>query len=374
MSKRIERYKKAKQDRLEGKYNGAPLFYHFPRLGSYIPTIPKGRQLMFLGGSGVGKSQSWIGMVLLPVYDLIKNYNYKAKFHIFLLEDEKELFEDRLFCRILYAISGKKVEIDPMELNSMRKTPLSSKVEEMLEEVDKIVEDILSYCDIYDSTYHATGVYQTLRTESEVQGEHIWETRNFKYKKSDGSTYTEPRQVYKEYQVNPEYKDLHNIVIVDNLNNFAEEYNKKLKKQLDLRGCISLWCRDYGRLQVTKHWNWTIINIMQTSLETDRKQFNLLGGKQILEKVEPNVSSLGDNKVVARDHHLILGLFSPARFGIKEYEGYDITELEDNFRALITLKTNFGIPNIKFPLLFKGACSYYKELPKSEDINYLNYK
>lgn len=54
MSKRINRYKQAKQDRLDGKYSGAPLFYSFPRLGTYVPVIPKGKQLMLLGGSGVG--------------------------------------------------------------------------------------------------------------------------------------------------------------------------------------------------------------------------------------------------------------------------------------------------------------------------------
>ncbi len=110
MSNRIQRYKQAKQNRIEGKYNGAPLFYSFPRLGEIIPVISKGKQLMILGGSGSGKSQTWLGMVLLPVYNLIKNYNYKAKFHIFLLEDPIELFEDRLFCRMLYIKSIKRLK------------------------------------------------------------------------------------------------------------------------------------------------------------------------------------------------------------------------------------------------------------------------
>ncbi len=93
-----------------------------------------------------------------------------------------------------------------MELNSMRTNPISKAVEDLLEEVDAIVEDILSYCVIYDSIYNATGCYKTLRTESSKQGEHIWETRDFTYKKSDGSSYTEPTRVYKEYKAFPEFK------------------------------------------------------------------------------------------------------------------------------------------------------------------------
>lgn len=73
-------------------------------------------------------------------------------------------------------------------------------------------------------------------------------------------------------------------------------------------------------------------------------------------------------------HHLILALFSPARFGIDEYEGYDIEKLEDKFRALIILKSNFSISNRKLPLYFNGACSYYSELPLVKDMNYKLYE
>jgi len=372
MSERLQRYKQAKQDRLTGKYNGAPLFYTFPRLGEYVPVVPRGKQLMILGGSGTGKSQSWIGLMLMPVYNLIKNKNYKAHFHIFLLEDPLELFEDRLFCRVLYLKSGKKIQIDPLELNSMKKNVVGSDVEVLFEDVDKIVEDILSYCTVYTSVYNATGVYKNLRTISGELGEHVWETRDFTYKKSDGSIYTEPTKVYKEYI--PKDPDVHNIVVVDNLNNFSEEFNKKTNRQLIVRECMNLWCRDYARLQITKHWNWTVVNIVQTAMETDRQQFDMLRGKQIIEKVEPNMSSLGESKVIARDHHLILALFSPSRFGIDTYEGYDITKLEDKFRALLILKSNFGISNIKFPLYFNGAVTYYEELPKANEIRYELYK
>jgi len=372
MSERLERYRKAKQDRLEGKFNGAPLFYSFPRLGEDVPVVPRGKQLMILGGSGTGKSQSWIGLVLMPIYNLIKNKGYKAKFHVFLLEDPLELFEDRLFCRVLYLKSGKKIQIDPLELNSMKKTLIGSDVESLFEEVNAVVEDILSYCTVYTSIYNATGIYKTLRTVSGELGEHVWETRDFTYKKSDGSTYTEPTSVYKEYI--PNDSELHNIAIIDNLNNFSEEFDKKANRQLSVRECMNRWARDYGRLQITKHWNWTTVSIVQSAMESDRQQFDLMRGKQIIEKVEPNLSSLGESKVIARDMHLILALFSPARFGIEAYEGYDITRLKDKFRALLVLKSNFGISNIKFPLYFNGAVTYYEELPKTNEINYKLYE
>ena len=161
----------------------------------------------------------------------------------------------------------------------------------------------------------------------------------------------------------PNDLDEHNIVIVDNLNNLSEEGNDG-----SISKSINKWCRDFSRLQICKHWNWTVLNIMQTSLETDKKQFDYRGGN-IIEKLEPNLSSLGDNKRVARDHHLILALFSPSRFGIDMYENYDITELDDSFRVLIILKSNFSITNRKIPLYFNGASSYFKELPLPGKMN-----
>ena len=55
MSERLARYAKAREDRLAGKYNGAPLYFDFPRLGKVLPAIPKSSQIMLLGGSGIGK-------------------------------------------------------------------------------------------------------------------------------------------------------------------------------------------------------------------------------------------------------------------------------------------------------------------------------
>lgn len=357
---RIERYKKNKEARLNGKYNGAPLFHSFPRLGRLIPAIPRGMQIMTLAGSGVGKSQSTIGISVMTIYDLIKNHNYKARIYIFLLEDPITLFEDRLFCHILY--TKYNISVDPMYLNSARHDILSEDIEALFNDVDKIVEDILKYCILIDNIYHPTGLYKYLRTESGKLGTHFYEDKIFTYKNEDGSTYEKVTKVYVRYE--PKDPDEHVIIVVDNLNNLAEESDKETKIKGSVRDSMGKWCRDYARLQICKHWGWTVWNVAQTALESDRQQFNMMRGEQIIEKLEPNLSALGDNKVISRDHHLVLALFSPSRFGITMYEGYDIGKLDDTFRSLIILKSNFSISNRKIGLFFNGASSYFKELPK----------
>lgn len=365
MSDRIKRYKKAKENRLAGKYNGAPLFHSFPRLGSIVPAIPRGMQIMTLAGNGVGKSQSVIGLTIIPVYKLIKLHNYKAKFYIFLLEDPIELFEDRLFCAVMF--HKYKIVIDPLELNSVKENPVSDEIENKFEAVDKAVEDILSYCVIEDSVSNPTGIYKNLRTIASKQGKHFTKKKIFEYTKLTGEKFEEEKTVYDRYEADD--PDLHNIVIVDNLNNLAEEYDKTTKRSLDVKGCISKWTKDYARKQICKHWGWTVWNIMQTDLASDRKQLNFKG-ELVIEKVEPNLASLGEDKTASRAHHLIFALFSPSRFGAETYAGYNIAKLGDKFRALIVLKSNFTGSNFKLPLHFNGACSYYAEFPKPDKMDY----
>lgn len=363
MSSPVVRYRAAKQRRLDGKYNGAPLFYSFPRFGELVPAIPRGCQVMLLAGSGTGKSQSIIGLLIMPVYKLIKEYNYKAEFLIFLLEDPRERFEDRLFSRVLAEYFG--IFIDPEDLNSWKKNIMSDEVDKVLDTANQVFLDILSYCTIVDNVYNPTGIYKAARTYSGERGEHKWVDKEFTYKKSDSSTHKEMTKVYSSYT--PKDPEVHTFVVNDNLNNLSEEAGGTIHQ------AITAWCRNYARLQIVKHWNYTVWNIMQTALEYDKKQFTSKG-ESIIEKLEPTLNALGDNKLVARDHHLVLSLFAPSRFGIEEYEGYNTLRLDDNFRVLTVLKSNFCTPNRKICLYFNGVCSHFKELPKAKEMTEEIYK
>lgn len=319
---------------------------------------------MTLGGTGSGKSQSWLGLGLMPIYDLIKTKNYKAHFYIFLLEDSVTMFEDRLFSACLYRVSG--LSIDPMSLMSLREKLISKEALAYFKKADDMVEDILNYCTVYDTKYSATSVYDTLLKESAKHGTHVYEPTKIQV-----GTAIKTVNEYKGYTTTD---DTHRIVFLDNLNNFEDEWNAKFNKALDTRAAISLWTRDYARLHVVKFWGWTVWNIMQAAMESEKKEFNKFGGNSIVEKLLPSLSDLGDNKVCARDHHLIIGIFSPARHGIPELTGHDIGRLGDNYRALSVLKSNMTVPNFLIPMWFNGACSTYADLPyPMSDKEYLKY-
>lgn len=65
--------------------------------------------------------------------------------------------------------------------------------------------------------------------------------------------------------------------------------------------------------------------------------------------------------------NLVLGLFSPFKHELKEYMGYDITQLRDNVRFLEVLVNRNGSMGGLVALYFDGATCCFKELPRPEE-------
>ena len=61
--------------------------------------------------------------------------------------------------------------------------------------------------------------------------------------------------------------------------------------------------------------------------------------------------------------NLVIGLFSPFKFGLPEYKGYDIKKFRDNIRFVEILVSRDGEMGGILPLFFDGATCTFKELP-----------
>jgi hypothetical protein len=357
-----------KQKVLNGKLVGLPWYEMFPRLGAHIPVLPPATQIMFTGNSGTGKSHSWIGTILLTLYRLKKKYpdrEFPIRFLISLLEDSKEDLITRLFSAIMLLKHG--IRADGLMLNSRRGSPLPKEIEEKLDDVGQEIENLLSeHCEIIDNILNPTGLYKWGRAITNKLGTH--HTKEMDFVDNEGNTYKQ--KVYSHYT--PNNPDEQVIWIVDNLNNLQQESREG--RLLTERETINRWTREYGRLQITKHWKFTLINIMQQAASSEAPQFNNRG-ELIIERVKPSLDGLGNSKECARDHILIFGVFAPSRYGIAEYggddstRGYDISRMKDAYRSLIILKSNISETNKEIPMYFDGAASIYKELPPLSVLN-----
>lgn len=68
-------------------------------------------------------------------------------------------------------------------------------------------------------------------------------------------------------------------------------------------------------------------------------------------------------------------MFNPFREKLASYKGYNIKELEGNFRVLSVLKNRYGEADVEVGCAFYGKTGLFKELPKPDEIyDYEKYK
>ena len=273
-----------------------------------------------------------------------------------LLEDTKGMFVDRLFSMMLFELYD--IKVDSQELHSLREKSLDESLISKLDTVQKEIDLILEDCEILDSVYNPTGIYKWARGITAKYGEH--HNKNMVFTDEHGNQTNQ--EVYSHYTLND--PNVQFLMIVDNLNNLAQEMRSGVL--LSERETINMWTRTYCRLQITKHWQWSVINIIQQSSDSESVVYNNRG-EVIIDKVKPSLSGLGNSKECQRDHLIVIGLFAPDRYGISDYRGYDINSMRDNFRSLIVLKSNISACNVEIPYYFNGGSCIMRELPKPSE-------
>jgi hypothetical protein len=367
----MEEILKNKKLREEGKFIGIPLYKIFPKLVNVLPSLPRGSAWMISANSGIGKSK-FARFLLKSIYSIYKNYKnrglnpgFKPRFLIFLTEESKSDFKIAMITSLIKEKYG--YSLDKLKILSMAKNPLSDKELGYIHGIQEELTEILSFMDINDTISNPYGIYKYCRSISDEIGIHYYckikdnsgEISKENYKKL---TLTQQKE-YKYSKYIPNNEEDYVIVLVDNLNNLSPEKNHNG----DLRLAIMNWSRDYMVKQLLMHWKWTVINVIQQAMDTEKKQFTN-SGKSITEKLIPTIAGLGNSKESARDTHIFTGLFKPAKYGIEEYKGYDTTRkgIGLNFISAIFEKNRIGTDSFEIPLFFDGATERFVELDNSE--------
>jgi len=344
-----ERIKKLKQNyeqKKQGIVNIVPFYNHFPRLSEYLPGMFKGSINTLMAPTGVGKTKAAkYFTVLMP--HMIKKQLPKFDYHTiyFALEESKEEFIDNLFIYLLkmrYNIS-----IDYATLNSYTNKAPSAEVFKRMEECREEVNEILSNTTIYDSIHNPTGLYNACKDYADANGEHVYKKVNFS-----------KHRIYDKY-IPSNNKFV--IVVVDHISLLESEYSSKQKKTLSKAESMALWSSEYCLKKITKHWNWIVWNVQQTTMtgdDTFNKKNNTL---------EPTMADAANNKEILRDSKVILALYDPNKHEINRHNGYVINAggngLKNNYRSLEVLKNRYGQSNITLGLYMDGATGIFKELP-----------
>lgn len=341
VAERVEGLRNIKNSKEGGKIFCIP-FDQYPKMATSVPGIVPGMITMITAASGVGKTQFAKAIAVRAPLEYAAKHNIDLKIFYFALEESKQEFIDSMICNF---ISIKcKVNIDILMLQGFRSESLPDNLMNLIEMHMPKIEAMLDKVEIIDSVYNPTGIYKYCRDFADRNGEHVYEERVFIKRTTDEKTgkrkeEEEKVQVYSHYIPNNPNQIV--ICIVDHMSLLTPEGDD------NLHSTMAKWSTNYCLKQLTKHWNWACVNIIQQEQTGEKEQF-ANSGESILKKTEPSLSSFANNKEIQRDAKVVFGVYSPDRYGAEHYHDYTINSnngsfigFRDAFRAVKVLK-RFG--------------------------------
>jgi hypothetical protein len=335
-----------RERRISGKENCIP--NPFPRMASEWAGIEKAKYIGVTASSKVGKSQITDFMfVYHPInYILEGRSNFDIKVLYFSLEMSKEQKTLQAISHYLYKFYN--ILIAPKDLRSLNNI-LDANIFKNIKELEPFFKQYFTKIHYIDNIRNRYGIWREIYNYAEANGKIIKETREFDGKKVE---------VIKEYI--PNNPDEIVIPLVDHASLLNPETGKDLFQAIN-----ELSSNDFVKARNLFGYSPVLIQQQMSAQENlEHKKADAL---------MPSLAGLADNKNTQRDWDVGLGLFSPARHGMNTFKGYDITKLGNRFRSMEILANREGDGNTLVPLLFKGECSHFEELPLPDTKEYKEF-
>jgi hypothetical protein len=376
---RIDRYRKNLNLRKSGKYPGIPLFNIYPKLGRYIPSLPREITIAHFGSTGSGKTQ-WHKRFCLNIAlaHYTKKINTKPLFMLNLLEESIEEYEDSLVVMLYYdmfkssILDGKIKKISRLKLNSYENDILTDdEFKRIKEKVSPLLDILLKeYFILEDNIYNPYGIYSKVRDISRKLGTHTY-TKLYEDDNLNDITWEEYNKLPKDIKKKYKWKSytLHNDelypwVITDHVARLQKENDKTLHETL------SDWSFTYCRKNMSKNWKFNVLNILQQTVYSENKTYSYKNELN-WESLKPSLADIDTNKLIAQDHHIILGLFNPYRYAsFGKVDGIDLDKSNGKYRSTKILKNRIGIDQIEIPWYFDGTVGDWKEINWQELDNF----
>lgn len=337
----------ARRERIiNGQINCIPLCY--PRLRYWLPGIEKRRYTIVTANQKVGKSKfvDYTFVYESFFYAIEHPEQLRLKILYFTLEmGKKEKFYEFL-CHLLFRLDG--IRISPTDLKSTSADkPVPQEVLDLIAS-DKYQEYIRKFKQMVtyvDTERNPTGIYKYIRSQMLTKG-------SFQYKmgirKDEFTGEMKEGQVIDFFQYNDE--DEYVLCVLDNYSNLMSESGMNKMQTIEKMSKYAIELRDTFDLNFI-----AIQHQAQAQEGIENMKLN---------KLYPSSDGLADCKTTTRDANLVMGLYSPFKYGLKEHEEYDITKFRNNIRFLYVIEDrDNGAAGQICPLFFDGAVSSFAELP-----------
>lgn len=261
---------------------------------------------------------------------------------------KEEKFYDFL-CHLLYRLD--RIRIGPTDLKSTSADkPVPQEILDLIdsERYQKYIRKFKETVTYIDSERNPTGINKYCRNFALSRGK-------FHFKKiivKNELGLEEEKEIIDYYE--PDDKDEYVLVILDNYSNLMQESGMNKMQTIEKMSKYFITQRDQFNFNIT-----AIQHQAQAQEGIENQKLN---------KMMPSSDGLADCKTTTRDVNLILGLYNPFKYGLKDYEGYDITRFRNNIRFMQVIEDrDNGAAGQVCPLFFDGAVSVFNELPLPTD-------
>lgn len=346
----LDQIKKRRQNLLDGKVNCIPTpFKRFCRdfvgleIGMYydVTSFTKGAKTQFT-------SYTFLYYPLLFAY-FHPELGLDLTYLYFSLEEEKERIMQRFMSFLLYQHTNQELRFSPRELRSTQYT-VDEEALAVLESDD--VMHILEFFEehvIFIEEYNPTGIMKSCEQYAQKRGKVIYED----YVATNEWGNPETKKRFKEYI--PNNPEQYIIPIIDTINLVDAERGMTQKQAIDK---MSEYCAKILR----NRYKMSPVVIQQQAFEQEKiDEFKLKN-----DAIRPSLANLGDSKYPSRDANVVIGLFSPVRFHLHQYQGYDIDIMDDNIRFVEILSNRDGEMGGMTSLYFDGAVCSFAEMPRAQ--------
>lgn len=317
-----------------------------------FPGIEQGIFYLVSGGSKAGKSQlaSYLFLYTPVLYAYYHPEKVRLQIFYFPLEETPERITLRFMCHLLYIMSGKKVRVSPMQLQSVNKENVVPK--EVLELLNSI--EYRSILDFYEEHVHyiternPTGCWKTINRYAQEAGTIHRKTVVIANKETG---IEQEKEVFDYYE--PKDPDEYVIIIYDHVSLCEPERGMTLKQCIDKLSEYFMIFRN--------HYNYIPVMLQQQNIES-------IGLEAFKEnKIRPTLAGLADSKDPGKACSMMIGITNPFAFEKPDYLKYDITNLKGYARFMEIVLNRNGESNGVLPLYFDGAVNFFTPLPPAND-------
>lgn len=343
--------KRRKEKLLNGGTNSIPS--PFVRFSDDFIGVEQGKYYVVTSTTKGAKTQfaSFVFVFQTILYAYHHPEQLRLKIFYYPLEETPEDIMTRFMSFLLYNLSGGKIRIAPVDLLSTKNDkPVDDSLLELLDsgEYAKIINFFEEHV-IFSASTNPTGVFVECKEYAEEHG------TVYKKKQKVKDEFTgETKEIDAFDHYEQDDPDEYRIIFYDHVSLTSTE-----KGIVTLKQGIDKLSENLVKLR--NRYRYIPVVIQQQAFAGE----SLDAFKE--NKLRPTIANLADSKYPSRDANVVLGLFSPFKYELPEYQHYDITKLKDNVRFLEVLVNRGGSPGGLVALYFDGAVNYFNELPRPEE-------